>query len=162
MYKTLFGPLCKNHWTCTRLPDVCWSDWELVEVSKHLHHFYTERGICQLTDHAYDMSMSISCNYSVTMLLNKLFRCIVRHGMPVRAIWTTMGILCKLHTVVKCVLYGALDPLVSWPWCNHSQWFNHYRTNVISWCGPLEVELDHATNVTYNMLCNSWGTGIVL
>jgi hypothetical protein len=34
------------------------------------------------------------------------------------------------------------------------QWFGHYRTDVISWCGPLEVKLDCATNVTYDMLCN--------
>jgi hypothetical protein len=56
------------------------------KLSKHLHLFYIERGICQLTDHAYDMSMSTFCNYSVTVLLNKLLRCIVRHGMPVHAV----------------------------------------------------------------------------
>jgi hypothetical protein len=56
------------------------------KVSKHLHLFYVKHGICQLTDHAYDMSMSIFYNYSVTVLLNKLLRCIVRHGMPVRAV----------------------------------------------------------------------------
>jgi hypothetical protein len=56
------------------------------EVSRHLHHFYIKRGICQLVDHTYDMSMSIFYNYSITMLLNKLLRCIVRHGMPVRAV----------------------------------------------------------------------------
>jgi hypothetical protein len=56
------------------------------KLSKHLHPFYIKRGICQLTDHTYDMSMSIFCNYSVTVLLNKLLRCIVRHGMPVRAV----------------------------------------------------------------------------
>jgi hypothetical protein len=32
----------------------------MCEVSKYLHPFYVEHGICQLTDHAYDMSMSIS------------------------------------------------------------------------------------------------------
>jgi hypothetical protein len=58
----------------------------VCEVSKQLHFFYVKRGICQLTDHAYDMSMSIFCNYSITMLLKKLLRCIVRHGMPVCAI----------------------------------------------------------------------------
>jgi hypothetical protein len=56
------------------------------EVSKHLHPFFVKRGICQLTDHAYDMSMSIFYNYLVTMLLNKLLRCIVRHGTSVRAV----------------------------------------------------------------------------
>jgi hypothetical protein len=56
------------------------------EVSKHLYPFYVERGICQLADHAYDMSMPIFCNYSVTVLLNKLSRCIVRHGTPVRVV----------------------------------------------------------------------------
>jgi hypothetical protein len=58
----------------------------VLKVSRHLHHFYVKRGICQLTDNAYDMSMSIFCNYSVTMILNKLPRCIVRHGTPVRAV----------------------------------------------------------------------------
>jgi hypothetical protein len=56
------------------------------EVSRHLHPFYVKRGICQLIDHVYDMSMSIFCNYSVTMILNKLSRCIVRHGTPVCAV----------------------------------------------------------------------------
>jgi hypothetical protein len=56
------------------------------KVSKHLHPFYVKRGICQLTNHAYDMSMSIFCNYSVTVLLIKLLTCIVRHDTPVRAV----------------------------------------------------------------------------
>jgi hypothetical protein len=43
-----------------------------------------------------------------------------------------------------------------------SQWFCHYRTDVISWCGPLEVGLDRTTNVTYGMSCNGWSTDIVL
>jgi hypothetical protein len=38
----------------------------------------------------------------------------------------------------------------------------HYRTNVISQCEPLEVRLSCAANVTYGMLCNGWGIGIVL
>jgi hypothetical protein len=33
---------------------------------------------------------------------------------------------------------------------------------VISWCGPLDDGFDRATNVTYDMLYNGWGTGIVL
>jgi hypothetical protein len=56
------------------------------EVSKHLHPFHIKHGICQLTDHAYDISMFIFCNYSVTVLLNQLVRCIIRHGTPVRAV----------------------------------------------------------------------------
>jgi hypothetical protein len=56
------------------------------EVSKHLHPFFLKRGICQLTDHVYDMSMSIFRNYLVTVLINKPLRCIVRHGTPVRAV----------------------------------------------------------------------------
>jgi hypothetical protein len=56
------------------------------KVIRHLHPFYVQRGICQLTDHAYGMSMSIFCNYSVTVLLNKLLRCIVRHGTLVYAV----------------------------------------------------------------------------
>jgi hypothetical protein len=39
------------------------------EVSRHLHHFYVKRGICQLTDIEYDMSMPTLCIYLVTMLL---------------------------------------------------------------------------------------------
>ena len=85
------------------------------KISKHLQLFLRKRGICQLTDHAYDMSMSIFHNYSVTVLLNKLLRCIIRHGTPVRAIVMAMGLLYRLHIMVKSVLYGALDPLVSCP-----------------------------------------------
>jgi hypothetical protein len=40
----------------------------MCEVSRDLPLFYVKHGICQLTDHAYDMSMSIFCNYSVTVL----------------------------------------------------------------------------------------------
>jgi hypothetical protein len=39
------------------------------EVSRHLHYFYVKHGICQLTDHEYDMSMATFCNYLVTVLL---------------------------------------------------------------------------------------------
>jgi hypothetical protein len=39
------------------------------EVSRHLQPFYLKRGICQLTNHEYDISMSTFCNYLVTMLL---------------------------------------------------------------------------------------------
>jgi hypothetical protein len=56
------------------------------KVSRHLHPFYVKCEICQLTEHAYDMSMSIFCNYSVIVILNKLSRCIVKHSMPVRAV----------------------------------------------------------------------------
>jgi hypothetical protein len=56
----------------------------------------------------------------------------------------------------------ALDHLVSWPRYNHSQWFGHYRTDVISWCGSLEVGFERATNVTYSMLYNGWVTGNIL
>jgi hypothetical protein len=38
------------------------------EVTKHLHPFYVKCEICQLTDHMYDMRMSILCNYSITVL----------------------------------------------------------------------------------------------
>jgi hypothetical protein len=58
----------------------------MCKVSKHLHLFYVKHGICQLTDHAYDMSMSTFCNYLVIVLLIKLLRCIMRHGMPVRVV----------------------------------------------------------------------------
>jgi hypothetical protein len=58
----------------------------MLKVNRHLHPFYVKRGICQLIDHAYDMSISIFYNYSVTVILNKLLRCIVRHGMPICAV----------------------------------------------------------------------------
>jgi hypothetical protein len=58
----------------------------MCEVSRHLHPFFVNRGICQLTDHVYDMSMFTFRNYSVTVSLNKSPRCIVRHGMLVRAV----------------------------------------------------------------------------
>jgi hypothetical protein len=58
----------------------------VCKVSKYLYLFYVKRRICQLTDHANDMSMSISCNYSITVLLNKLLRCIIRHGTLVLAV----------------------------------------------------------------------------
>jgi hypothetical protein len=38
----------------------------MCEVSRHLHPFFINRGICQLTDYVYDMSMFTFCNYSVT------------------------------------------------------------------------------------------------
>jgi hypothetical protein len=58
----------------------------MCEVSKYLRPFFVERGICQLTNHVYDMSMPIFHNYSIIVLLNKLLRCIVRHGIPICAI----------------------------------------------------------------------------
>jgi hypothetical protein len=72
------------------------------------HYFYIKRGICQLTDHAYDMSMSIFCNYLITVILNKLLRCIVKYGRLVRAVGTTISLLYKLHIMVKCVCYTRL------------------------------------------------------
>ena len=78
------------------------------EVSKHLQLFLRRRGICQLTDHAYDMSMSILYNYSVTMLLNELLRRIVRHGTPVCVVVIAMGLLYRLHIMVKRVYYAGL------------------------------------------------------
>ena len=83
------------------------------KVSKHLQLFLCKRGICQLTDHRYDMNMFIFCNYLVTMLLNKLLRCIIKHGTPIHAVIIAMGLLYRLHIMVKSVLYGTLDPLVS-------------------------------------------------
>ena len=83
------------------------------KVSKHLQLFLHKRGICQLTDHTYDMSMFIFCNYSVIVLLNKLLRCITRHSTPVHTVVMAMGLLYRLHIMVKSVLYEALDLLVS-------------------------------------------------
>jgi hypothetical protein len=39
------------------------------KVSRHLHPFYLKRGIYQLTDHEYDISMHTFCNYLVAALL---------------------------------------------------------------------------------------------
>ena len=80
----------------------------MPKVSKHLQFFLRNREICQLTDHAYDMSMSVFYNYSVNMLLNKLLRCIVRYGTPVRAVVMAMGLLYRLHIMVKRVCYTGL------------------------------------------------------
>ena len=80
----------------------------MCKVSKHLQLFLRKREICQLTNHTYDISMSIFCNYSVTMLLNKLLRCIVRHDTPVCAVIMVMGLLYRLHIMVKCVYYTGL------------------------------------------------------
>jgi hypothetical protein len=41
----------------------------MCEVSRHLYPFYVKRGICQLTDHEYDINMPTFCNYSITVLL---------------------------------------------------------------------------------------------
>ena len=51
------------------------------------------------------MSMSISYNYSVTVLLNKLLRCIVRYGTLVRAVVMAMDLLYRLHIMVKRLYY---------------------------------------------------------
>ena len=80
----------------------------MCKVSKHLQLFLCNRQICQLTDHAYDMSMSIFCDYLVTVLVNKLLRCIVRHGTLVRAEVMAMGLLYRLHIIVKRVYYTGL------------------------------------------------------
>ena len=85
----------------------------MYKVSKHLQLFLRKRGICQLIDHAYDMSMSIFYNYSVIVLLNKLLRYIVRYGTPVHAVVMAMSLVYRLQIMVKSVLYGALDSLVS-------------------------------------------------
>jgi hypothetical protein len=41
----------------------------MCEVSRHLQPFYLKRGICQFTDHKYDMSMPIFYKYLVIVLL---------------------------------------------------------------------------------------------
>jgi hypothetical protein len=69
-----------------------------------------------------------------------------------------IGLLYKLRIMVKCVCYMEL-------WIHWFRDFDATISNdsvVISWCGPLGVGLDHATNVTYGMLCNGSGTSIVL
>ena len=51
------------------------------------------------------------------------------------------GLTIQVSFMVKSVLYGALEPLVSWQRCNHSQWYGHYRMDIISQCGPLRSDL---------------------
>jgi hypothetical protein len=58
----------------------------MCKVTKHLLPFYVKRGICQLIDHEYDMSMPTFYNYSITAFLIKQLRCIVRHGTLVRMV----------------------------------------------------------------------------
>ena len=62
------------------------------------------------------MSMSIFCNYSITVLLNKLLRCIVRHGTSVYTVVMAMSLLYRLHIMVKYVYYTGL-------------WINWFRDN---------------------------------
>ena len=54
------------------------------------------------------MSMSIFCNHLVTVLFNKLLGCIVRYGISVRAVVMAMGLLYRLHSMVKHVYYTGL------------------------------------------------------
>ena len=54
------------------------------------------------------------------MLFNKLLRCIVRHGTPVRAVVMAMGLLNKLYIMVKCVYYTGL-------WIH---WFRDHDTTI--------------------------------
>ena len=113
------------------------------EVCKHLQLFLRRRGICQLTDHVYDMTISIFYNHLVIVLFNKLLRCIVRHGTLARAVVMAKGLLYKLHIMVKRVYYTGL-------WIH---WFHDHDATI-----P-----DRVANVTYDMfLCNDWDTGIIL
>ena len=50
------------------------------------------------------------------MLLNKLLRCIVRHGTLVRAVVMAMGLLYRLHNMVERVYYTGL--WIHW-FCDH-------------------------------------------
>ena len=85
------------------------------------------------------------------MLLNELLRCIIRHGTPVRAVVMAIGLLYRLHIMVKRVYYTGL-------WIH---WFRDHDATIpngtvtIGRCGPLGVGPDRATNVTYGMFsCN--------
>ena len=44
--------------------------------------------------------------------INQLLRCIVRHGTLVHAVWTAIGLLYRLHIMVKCVCYTG--HLIHW------------------------------------------------
>jgi hypothetical protein len=41
----------------------------MCKISRHLYLVYIKRGICQLTDYEYDMSMPTFYNYLVIVLL---------------------------------------------------------------------------------------------
>ena len=88
-----------------------------------------------MTDHAYDMNISIFCNYSVTILLNELLRCIVRHGIPVCAVVMAMSLLYRLHTMVKHMYYTGL-----WIyWFRDHDVTIHNGTVIIGWTSLVGV-----------------------
>ena len=53
----------------------------MCKVSRHLQPLYLKCGICQLTDHEYDMSMPTFCNYLVTVPLMLCTVCFAMAGV---------------------------------------------------------------------------------
>ena len=86
---------------------------------------------------------------------------IVCHGTPVRAIWMAMGLLYRLHNMVKCVLYGGFG---SNSFVTKVQPFpldGHYKTYIIS--GMRHSRSDSVVPLVLCMIaCNGWGTDIIL
>jgi hypothetical protein len=72
------------------------------------------------------------------------------------------GLTIHVSFIVKCVCYTGL--WIHW-FCDPSATISNGSVT-IGWMSivgvPLKVRLDCTTNVTYGMLCNVWGTGIVL
>ena len=72
------------------------------------------------------------------------------------------GLTIHVSFMVKCVLYegfgfnGFVTMVQRFP-MTWSQQDGHHQQ-----CGPPEVGLSSAASAMYGMLCNGWGTGIVL
>ena len=80
----------------------------------------------------------------VSIVFTRLSRLVVRTLEPGLVVTTPVG---KMMVYKRAVC----------------EWYSHYRTDIISRCGPLGVGPVRVANVTYGMfLCNGWGTGIVL
>ena len=81
--------------------------------------------------------------------------------MPVHAVQTTMGLLYRLHNMVKCVCVegfgsnGFVTKVLSFPMDGH------YRMDIISGVGHPKSNLAMPL-VLCMIACNGWGTDIVL
>jgi hypothetical protein len=58
----------------------------VCEVSEHLQPFYLKHGICQLTDHEYDMRYAYFCKILGNCIIKCMLRCIVLYDTSVRAV----------------------------------------------------------------------------
>ena len=84
------------------------------------------------------------------MLFNKLLRCIVRHGKPVRAGVMAMSLLYKLHIMVKCVYYMGL-------WIH---WIRDHDATIPN--GTITIGWMSLVGVGHSGSDPMWATGIIL